>query len=60
MINYNNEPQVVVMPFGKYKGEYLGDIPVSYLAWLISVVEDKSLKSAVQKTHDMLVRSGEK
>lgn len=21
------------MPFGKYKGEYLGDVPASYLIW---------------------------
>jgi uncharacterized protein (DUF3820 family) len=24
-----------VMPFGKYKGEPLADIPVSYLDWII-------------------------
>lgn len=28
------DPGMFVMPFGKYKGEYLGDIPVDYLEWL--------------------------
>lgn len=23
-----------VMPFGKHEGEYLGDVPASYLLWL--------------------------
>lgn len=29
-----NDP-TVVMPFGKHKGEEIGEIPTSYLDWLI-------------------------
>lgn len=28
-----NDPGKFIMPFGKYKGEYLEDIPEDYLQW---------------------------
>jgi uncharacterized protein (DUF3820 family) len=32
-----------IMPFGKYKGEYLDDMPTKYLMWLFetSSIEDR-------------------
>jgi uncharacterized protein (DUF3820 family) len=29
----------VIMPFGKYKGEYVTDLPIKYLDWLYKNVE---------------------
>jgi hypothetical protein len=39
------------MPFGKYKGEYLQDIPTDYLQWLWRTVEFRQdwLRRAVQE-----------
>lgn len=31
--------EYIIMPFGKYRGEYLGDIPKKYLQWLYDNVE---------------------
>lgn len=36
--NFNNKDYAdgyYTMPFGKYKGEYLEDIPTSYLIWVL-------------------------
>jgi hypothetical protein len=42
----------VIMPFGKYKGEELLDIPVEYLEWLYDNVELYS--SLEQKVSDAI------
>lgn len=37
------DPGRFIMPFGKYKGEYLDDIEIDdpdYIDWLLSVVKD--------------------
>lgn len=36
------------MPFGKYRGEYLGDIPTDYLRWVKSLPDiDDDLRDAI-------------
>lgn len=53
-----DESQRVVMPFGKYKGEYLGDIPVSYLIWAYENLDLRlPLRKAIKSTIKMLERS---
>lgn len=53
-----SEPQRTVMPFGKHKGEFLGDIPLSYLIWVYENTELRGkLKEDVKATIDMLDRS---
>lgn len=36
------------MPFGKYKGQYLYDLPTDYLRWLLTIDLHFPLFSAVQ------------
>ena len=38
------------MPFGKYRGRYLHEIPLSYLGWVFESVDDISpvLRAAIQ------------
>lgn len=31
-----------IMPFGKYKGTRMGDLPVGYLKWLAENIDEKS------------------
>ena len=35
--------QYTKMPFGKYKGTYLKDIPDSYIKWAVLNIQDKAL-----------------
>lgn len=43
------------MPFGKYKGESLLDIPVSYLEWVYDNIElDGDLEESVSNAIDLL------
>lgn len=45
----------VIMPFGKYKGEQLLDIPVSYLEWIYDNLElNGDLKKSVSDAIDIL------
>lgn len=45
----------VVMPFGKYKGEQLLDIPTSYLEWIYDNLElNGDLEQAVSDAIDIL------
>jgi hypothetical protein len=54
------EPQRYVMPFGKYKGEFLGDIPKSYLIWMMDNLDLRQpLKDCVKATVEMMERSGD-
>jgi len=49
------EPERVKMPFGKHKGEMLGDIPKSYLEWLQKNTNLKEpLATCVDRTVKML------
>jgi uncharacterized protein (DUF3820 family) len=44
-----------IMPFGKYKGEQLLDIPVSYLEWIYDNVELRGdLAAGVERAIDVL------
>lgn len=52
----NNEYHLsyVIMPFGKYKDEYIGDIPNNYLEWLYDNVElNGKLREAVSYVLDL-------
>lgn len=45
----------IIMPFGKYKGEQLLDIPVSYLEWIYDNLElNGDLEQAVSDAIDVL------
>lgn len=45
----------VIMPFGKYKGEQLLDIPVSYLEWIYDNLElNGDLEKSVSDAIDIL------
>ncbi len=41
----------VTMPFGKYKGEAVSELPDGYLCWLIreDVIESEDLRILVEK-----------
>jgi hypothetical protein len=43
------------MPFGKYRGEKLTEIPESYLCWVLDTCEDISptLRLAIERTLDL-------
>lgn len=41
-----------ILPFGKHKGEYASDVPVSYLDWLIGqdwMDEKPELKESIEE-----------
>lgn len=42
----------VRMPFGKYKGQKISDIPVSYLEWLKTIPNYKLIKIGVRREID--------
>jgi len=43
----------IKMPFGKYKGEYIYDLPINYLEWLYENIElSGDIQEAVSKTID--------
>lgn len=49
----------IIMPFGKYKGEYVCDLPLKYLEWLTDNCElrgelEKSVKQALNDAYDNL------
>lgn len=45
----------IIMPFGKYKGEQLLDIPVSYLEWIYDNLElNGDLDQGVSDAIDIL------
>ena len=51
---YQRQATQNIMPFGKYKGEYLENIPVSYLVWVFKNCENisVSLKTSIQDILD--------
>jgi hypothetical protein len=38
----NNDPRYAKMPFGKYKGWFMKDIPTQYLEWITKNFTDKA------------------
>ncbi len=49
VLSYAESPvNVSVMPFGKYKGERLADVPVSYLGWLLTTNIDADLRHSIE------------
>ena len=43
----------IIMPFGKYKGEYIYDLPIDYLEWLYENIELRGdIQEAVSKAID--------
>jgi len=50
-----NHLEDIIMPFGKYKGEQLLDIPASYLEWIYDNLElNGDLEQAVSDAIDIL------
>jgi hypothetical protein len=45
-----------VMPFGKYRGMRLRDLPDDYLAWLRSITLREALRLAVEREYQRRVR----
>lgn len=33
------DPEKYILTFGKYKGEYLGDVPRNYLEWMLETLD---------------------
>lgn len=49
----NDHLDDIVMPFGKYKGEYVYDLPIGYLEWLYDNIELRGdLQQAVSQAID--------
>lgn len=47
------------MPFGRHRGEFIGDIPKSYLTWVVNNINlNGDLRNAVEDVIEMLERSG--
>lgn len=45
--------ELMTMPFGKYKGQYVFDLPIGYLEWLQNNVPlRENLEKAVSKAID--------
>lgn len=44
------------LPFGKYKGERLADVPTDYVEWLARIAETDSLRSEVDAELDRRAR----
>jgi len=45
----------MIMPFGKYKGEEILDIPVDYLEWVYDNLDvDSSLEEEISNAIDLL------
>jgi hypothetical protein len=51
---------VATMPFGKYRGCDLGEIPSDYLRWALNVVEAPWLFNAIHHELDMRQRTDQK
>lgn len=54
---WNPDPERTKMPFGKHKGEMLGDIPKNYLEWVLENfvwTKYSDLKSDIERTVKML------
>ena len=47
------------MPFGKYKGEFLGNVPDEYLEWAETIVTSERLREAIRADldHRAFIRS---
>lgn len=57
----DKDPHLTIMPFGKHKGEYLGDIPLDYLIWVYENLDLHSyLSRDIKKTIEILERSQSK
>ena len=42
MKNYYNEYAHTKMPFGKYRGRFLKDIPIEYVKWAVLNISDRA------------------
>ena len=49
-IDNNQMPPIEIMPFGKYKGEKIKDIPTNYTHWMIRTFEWNSRNEALRKS----------
>ena len=47
------EANKFIIPWGKYQGEYLCDLPTAYLEWIENNVEDKKIQAlAMEELND--------
>ncbi len=49
-IDTKQEPPIEIMPFGKYKGERIKDIPSDYKQWMIRTFEWNSRNERLRKS----------
>ena len=49
-IDTKQEPPIDIMPFGKYKGERIKDIPTNYKQWMIRTFEWNSRNERLRKS----------
>lgn len=49
-IDTKQEPPIEIMPFGKYKGERIKDIPTNYKQWMIRTFEWNSRNERLRKS----------
>ena len=40
------------MPFGKYKGQFMEELPSGYLRWLVENIKDGNIKQTAEKILD--------
>ena len=49
-VDNDRRPPIEIMPFGKYKGEKIKDIPTNYKQWMIRTFEWNSRNEALRKS----------
>ena len=51
------ESNKFIIPWGKHQGEYLSDLPTSYLEHIENTIEDEKIKSLVMEELDYREKS---
>jgi uncharacterized protein (DUF3820 family) len=54
-----HDPEDLVMPFGKHRGERLCDIPTSYLEWCLENCTNLSNELAEEMRNQVALKQGE-
>lgn len=49
----------MIMPFGKYKGEKLENLPTSYIEWVLANVEDLNWRLEEELQNQLKLKNGE-
>ena len=48
----NKDPDLAKMPFGKYRGYFLKDVPLDYLAWACDNIKDKAMNRFLKEEYN--------